>query len=198
MDERDFVYRGEKVCRYFADNLRETAEYTRDYYSNRLKVVKAADQPFENSPHGIIKHLCHEKMNTVENCVDIYMQFLPPGQASGKHRHLAEEVFFVVEGEGYDLHWDVSFAVDVKFTWSWAEEPRRFDWKRGDFVYIPPYVMHKHFNADPKNPARIIAVHNRILKAMGAAWYEQIESYEGYDPNEDPRDALKRYGLRAA
>ena len=104
---------------------------------------------------------------------------------------------FVVEGEGYDLHWDVNFAVDVKFTWSWAEEPRRFNWKRGDFVYIPPYVMHKHFNSDPKNPARIIVVHNRILKAMGAAWYEQIETYEGYDPKEDPKDALKRLGLAA-
>ena len=196
MDERDVIALGDKVCSFYRENLEETAAYVEDYYNNRLKVVKNRDMPFENSPHGILKHMIHEKMNTVENCVDIYMQFLLPGQASGKHRHLAEEVFFVIEGAGYDLHWDVSFSVDEKFSWDWEEEPKKFEWKRGDFVYIPPYVMHKHFNPDPDNPARIIVIHNRVLKAMGAAWYEQIEPYEGYDPDEDPRDILKRHGIR--
>ena len=196
MDEREMIVQGDATCNFYNENIAETAAYVEDYYKNRLKVVKGKDMPFENSPQGILKHMIHEKMNTVENCVDIYMQFLPPGQASGKHRHLAEEVFFVAEGEGYDLHWDVSFSVDIKFSWSWAEEPKKFEWKRGDFVYIPPYVMHKHFNANPDNPARIIVIHNRILKAMGAAWYEQIEPYEGYDPKQDPRDLLKKYGMR--
>ena len=190
------IVQGDAVCNFYRENIAETAAYVEDYYTNRLKVVKGRDMPFENSPQGILKHMIHEKMNTVENCVDIYMQFLPPGQASGKHRHLAEEVFFVAEGEGYDLHWDVNFSVDIKFTWGWAEEPKKFEWKRGDFVYIPPYVMHKHFNASPDNPARIIVIHNRILKAMGAAWYEQIQPYEGYDPKQDPRDLLKKYGMR--
>ena len=196
MDERDTITLGEARCNFFKENLAETAAYVADYYSNRPKVIKAKDMPFENSPHGILKHMIHEKMNTVENCVDIYMQFLPGGWASGKHRHLAEEVFFVAEGEGYDLHWDVSFSVDVKFTWDWAKEPKKFEWKRGDFVYIPPYVAHKHFNSDPDNPARIIVCHNRILKAMGAAWYEQLEPYDGYDPAADPIELLEQAGMR--
>lgn len=196
MDERDTIVKGDAVCDFYNENIAETAAYVEDYYNNKLKVVKAADMPFENSPQGILKHMIHEKMNTVENCVDIYMQFLPPGQASGKHRHLAEEVFFVAEGEGYDLHWDVDFHVDIKFTWEWQKEPKKFEWKQGDFVYIPPYVEHKHFNADPDKPARIIVIHNRILKAMGAAWYEQLEPYEGYNPDEDPRELLEKYGMR--
>jgi mannose-6-phosphate isomerase-like protein (cupin superfamily) len=196
VDEKDTIALGDARCDFYKQNLAETAAYIEDYYSNRLKVVKAKDMPFENSPHGILKHMIHEKMNTVENCVDIYMQFLPGGWASGKHRHLAEEVFFVAEGEGYDLHWDVSFSVDVKFSWEWAPEPKKFEWKRGDFVYIPPYVAHQHFNADPKNPARIIVCHNRILKAMGAAWYEQLEPYDGYDPDADPIELLKQHGFR--
>ena len=126
MDERETIITGDKTCNFYSENLVETAAYVEDYYSNKLKVVKAADMPFENSPHGILKHMIHEKMNTVENCVDIYMQFIPGGMASGKHRHLAEEVFFVAEGEGYDLHWDVNFSVDIKFTWEWEEEPKKF------------------------------------------------------------------------
>ena len=50
----------------------------------------------------------------------------------------------------------------------------------GDFVYIPPYCMHKHFNADPNNEARIIVINSRIVKAMGFDWIEQIEAAEGY------------------
>lgn len=196
MDERDTIVKGNEVCSFYSENIAETAAYVEDYYSNKLKVVKSAEMPFENSPQGILKHMIHEKMNTVENCVDIYMQFLGAGQASGKHRHLAEEVFFVAEGEGYDLHWDVDFQVDIKFTWEWQKEPKKFEWKQGDFVYIPPYVEHKHFNANPDKPARIIVIHNRILKAMGAAWYEQLEPYEGFNPDDDPKDLLEKFGFR--
>jgi quercetin dioxygenase-like cupin family protein len=196
VDERDTIVKGNEVCSFYSENIAETAAYVEDYYSNKLKVVKSAEMPFENSPQGILKHMIHEKMNTVENCVDIYMQFLGAGQASGKHRHLAEEVFFVAEGEGYDLHWDVDFQVDIKFTWEWQKEPKKFEWKQGDFVYIPPYVEHKHFNANPDKPARIIVIHNRILKAMGAAWYEQLEPYEGFNPDDDPKDLLEKFGFR--
>ncbi|MDA0238552.1 MAG: cupin domain-containing protein [Proteobacteria bacterium] len=196
MDERDVITKGDKVCNFYSENLAETAAYVEDYYQNKLKVVKGHDMPFENSPQGLLKHMVHEKMDTVENCVDIYMQFIPGGMASGKHRHLAEEVFFVAEGEGYDLHWDVNFSVDVDFSWSWEKEPKKFEWKRGDFVYVPPYVEHKHFNKSETETARIVVVHNRILKAMGAAWYEQLEPYDGYTPSEDPIALLEKYGVR--
>ena len=51
---------------------------------------------------------------------------------------------------------------------------------QGDFVYIPPYCIHKHFNADPNNEARIVVINSRIVKAMGFDWVEQIEEAEGY------------------
>ena len=48
--------------------------------------------PFERSADGLIKHLMHRKMNTREMCVEAYMQFLKPGERSGKHRHMWEEL----------------------------------------------------------------------------------------------------------
>jgi uncharacterized RmlC-like cupin family protein len=93
---------------------------------------------------------------------------------------LSEEVFFVVEGSGYDLHWDVKFDCHDKMEFEWAAEPQKFEWKMGDFVYIPPYCAHKHFNADPKNEARIIVMNSRIVKPMGFDWFEQLENAEGY------------------
>ena len=152
----------------------------RKEYDARMNVVKSSEMPLERSPDGLIKHIINEKMNTKEYCLDIYMQFLPGGKASGKHRHLSEEVFYVVEGQGYDLHWDVKFDCKDVMEFEWEAEPRKFEWKQGDFVYIPPYCAHQHFNADPANEARIIVVNSRIVKAMGFDWFEQIEDAKGY------------------
>ena len=158
----------------------EVSRRFREDYKNRLNVVKASQMPFERSPDGLIKHIIHEDMNTKECCLDIYMQFFAPGQASGKSRHLSEEIMFVVEGSGYDLHWDVKFDCKETIEFTWSETPKRFDWKQGDFVYIPPYCGHKRFNGDPANEARVIVVNSRIVKPMGFDWFEQLERAEGF------------------
>jgi gentisate 1,2-dioxygenase len=178
-DESRAARAGSKTSDFYAEAL-AASERFREEYESRRNVVKSADMPFEDSPDGRIKHLVHPALHTKECCVDIYMQFLAAGQASGKHRHLAEEVFYVVEGRGYDLHWDVRFDCRDKFVWEWESEPKRFDWQQGDFVYIPPYVIHQHFNADAVQEARIIVVTNRILKEMGFDWFDQLEPAAGY------------------
>ena len=101
-------------------------------------------------------------MNTKECCLDVYMQFLPGGKASGKHRHLSEEVIYVVEGKGYDLHWDVKFDVHELMEFTWEEEPKRYDWEQGDFIYIPPYCAHKRFNTSAIE-ARVVVINSRIM-----------------------------------
>ncbi len=164
---------------FYAQALKASEQF-RNQYKDRLNVVKASQMPLERSPQGLIKHIINEQMNTKECCIEMYQQFLPPGKASGKHRHLSEEIFYVVEGRGYDLHWDVLFDCNHLMEFTWEEEPKRFDWAQGDFVYIPPYCTHKHFNAAPDNEARIIVINSRIVKAMGFDWCEQIEEAEGY------------------
>ncbi len=101
--------------------------------------------PWERSPDGLIKHLIHRNMNTPELCVEAYMLFLKEGERSGKHRHMWEELAFVVEGEGYDLHWDMMFDCQDKFIWEWDAEPKKFEWKQGDYIYVPPYTNHQSF-----------------------------------------------------
>lgn len=164
---------------FYAEALKASREFRKEY-DGRMNIVKASEMPFERSPNGLIKHIINEKMNTKECCLDIYMQFLPPGKASGKHRHLSEEVLYVIEGEGYDLHWDVRFDCHDKMEFDWETEPKKFEWKPGDFIYIPPYCAHKHFNASATNEARIISCTSRIVKPMGFDWFEQLENAEGF------------------
>ena len=137
--------------------------------------VFAEDQEWEDSPQGRLKHLVNDHMGTREFALDMYMQVIEPGQHSGKHRHFSEEVLYVLEGEGYDLHWDPQFSVDVAYTWAWADEPKRFEWEAEDFIVIPPYVTHQHF-ASPDTLVRFVSATVRIVKAMGFDGLEQVES----------------------
>lgn len=164
---------------YYEEGLKESTKF-REEYKKRKVVIKAEEMPGDDCPQGHIKHVVNEKMDTAECALDVYIQTLPPGGCSGKHRHIAEEIFFVLEGKGYDLHWDADFDLKDEYSWNWAEEPKRFEWEEGDFVYIPPYTTHQHFNADREKPARIIAATNRVVKFLGFDWLEQVEPAPDY------------------
>ena len=177
LEERDAAHVGSKTANFRTEDIANSAEY-RKAYEFAASVVAPEDQPFENSPDGLIKHLVHEKMNTREHCVDAYMQFIQPGSRTGKHRHMWEEVIFVAEGSGYDLHWDVKFDCLEKYEWDWETEPKKSEWTRGDFIYIPPFSIHQHFNTGTSE-ARLIVISNRIVKAMGFNWLDQVEKAPG-------------------
>ena len=167
---------GNQTCNWRAEELIKSEEFRKEYAS-RPNVVTAEEMPWERSPDGLIKHLIHRNMNTPELCCEAYMLFLKAGERSGKHRHMWEEVIFVVEGSGYDLHWDMKFDCLDAFKWEWAEEPRKFEWKRGDYIYIPPFTTHQHFAAEG---ARLIMMSNRIVKEMGFDWFDQVEKAPGF------------------
>jgi len=132
---------------------------------------------------GLLKHLLNEQMHTRMETVDAYMQVIPPGSRSGKHRHLAEECLYVVEGHGYDLHQDCDVEIVDTYRWQPQSEIKRFEWEAGDVIYIPPCTIHQHFNADAARPARLISCTNRIYKNCGLNDLEQIEDAPEYDPN---------------
>jgi gentisate 1,2-dioxygenase len=179
-DEKAKAKATELTANFYREGLEESKQFRKDYKEIYKNLIKASEMPLERSPDGLIKHIVNEKMKTMEMCVDIYMQFIEGGSRSGKHRHLSEEIFYVLEGSGYDLHWDVMFDCKDEFEWSWETEPKKFEWKQGDFIYIPPYVTHQHFNGDSKNEARIMVINSRIVKKMGFDWFEQLENAPGF------------------
>lgn len=150
--------------------------------TGRKKIITPKDMPWEMSRQGILKHLINERMNTRMETVDAYMQIIPPGSRSGKHRHLAEECLYVLEGFGYDLHQDCDVEITDDYHWKPQEEVKRFDWEAGDVIYVPPNTIHQHFNGDPRRPARLISSINRIFKHCGLNDLEQLEDAPEYRP----------------
>ena len=150
--------------------------------AKRKKIVRPDDMVWEMSRQGLLKHLINEQMNTRMDTVDAYMQIIPPGSKSGKHRHLAEECLYVLEGQGYDLHQDCDVEITDTYHWTPQAEVKRYEWEAGDVIYIPPNTIHQHHNASAEKPVRLISVINRIFKACGLNDLEQIENAPEYDP----------------
>jgi quercetin dioxygenase-like cupin family protein len=150
--------------------------------AKRKKIVRPEDMPWEMSRQGLLKHLINEGMNTRMETVDAYMEIIPPGSRSGKHRHLAEECVYVLEGHGYDLHQDCDVEITDTYHWKPQAEIKRYEWEAGDVIYIPPNTIHQHFNASADKPARLISATNRIYKACGLNDLEQLEDCPEYDP----------------
>ncbi|WP_454855603.1 cupin domain-containing protein [Rhizobium binxianense] len=164
--------------------------------SRRKKIVKPQEMPWEMSRQGLLKHLINENMNTRMETVDAYMQIIPPGSRSGKHRHLAEECVYVLEGCGYDIHQDCDVEITDSFEWVPRKETKRFEWEAGDVIYIPPNTIHQHFNLQPDRPVRLISATNRIFKQIGLNTLDQLEDAPEFDPRVTLTDGIVREYLR--
>ena len=163
----------------------------------RKKILHPEDMPWELSPQGLLKHLLNEAMNTRMETVDAYMLIIPPGSRSGKHRQLAEECLYVLEGRGYDLHQDCDVEITDTYHWRPQDEVKRYEWEAGDVIYVPPNTIQQHFNADAERPVRLISVVNRIYKACGLNDLEQLENAPEYVPNTAVIPELVESFLRA-
>lgn len=172
-----------------------TARKTRgNYYQQALKevlrekarlakvpdVIPSETMSREDSPQGRILHLLNHKMGTKARGVELYLQEIPAGGRSGKHRHMSEELVFVLSGKGHDLHWDVEVTMSERVEWKIDEKPRRFDWEEGDAVLIPVNTVHKHFNDDAEKPALIICATSPIYRYLGYHDLEQLEPCPEY------------------
>ncbi|NMH96901.1 cupin domain-containing protein [Pseudonocardia acidicola] len=181
-DETGAWIAGADTVATYAEQLARAAEApVRD--AERRKVLHPQDMPWEMSRQGLLKHLINADLNTRMQTVDAYMQIIPGGSRSGRHRHLAEECLYVLEGRGYDLHQDCDVEITDTYHWKPREEVQRFDWEAGDVIYVPPNTIHQHVNADPERPARLISAINRVYRYCGLDDLEQLEDAPEYDPS---------------
>jgi len=192
-DETQKWIAGEEAAPLYA-HLLEDAETAPARNAGKRKILHPSDLPWELWRQGLLKHLLNEELNARLQTVDAYIQIIPTGSRSGKHRHLAEEVLYVLEGQGYDLHQDCDVEITDVYYWKPQDEVKRFEWEAGDVIYVPPNTIHQHFNADPERPVRLISCINRIFKHSGLNDLEQIEDAPEYDPSVVlDSDTIRRY-----
>lgn len=144
---------------YYLKLLTEQTKW-RDAVSH---VIKDKDRPWENTRFGRVKYFVSPAFPGGLMLYDCFTQEIPPGSRSGKHTHVSEEVHFILEGKGYDVHDGV-----------------RHDWEKGDLVCIPINTTHQHFNSDPRNPAKYVAIQSRLYHYIGHGGFHHLEDCPEY------------------
>jgi quercetin dioxygenase-like cupin family protein len=76
---------------------------------------------------------------------------LAPGGNSVRHRHTTEAVIYIVKGRGYSI---INYE---------GQPEERIDWEEGSLISPPVWAWHQHFNADPNEPARYLAIQDTGL-----------------------------------
>jgi quercetin dioxygenase-like cupin family protein len=104
------------------------------------RVIQAADRAWEDTRHGKIKFYLDRWIEAAARGLDLMAQEIAPGERSGEHRHIFEELLLVGKGRGYDLH-----------------EGTRHSWEAGDLICVPPMIVHQHVN-DGNDTAQLISV----------------------------------------
>ena len=76
----------------------------------------------------------------------IHLQEFAPGGTSQRHGHVNEAVFYILDGEGTEVHDGVSY-----------------DWESGDIAIVHNNCVHQHFNRSTDKPARALVMKTRPM-----------------------------------
>lgn len=144
------------------------------------KVLPRTATPFVWTPFGLTRQIAGEGVPLRIRGVDAYLHEIPAGSRSGKRWRMPDEVAYVLEGEGYDLHWDVEAEIDDQYYARIAKEPVRWDWKAGDVVWTPHNTIVQRFSTGAGS-ARLIAATNRAYHLLGYTRVHYFEQAPEYD-----------------
>ena len=85
-----------------------------------------------------------------------------------------DEVYYVIEGGGYALQWEVEAEIAEKYYARVALEPKRYEITQGDTLYVPQNHVCQIFAADG-TPLRLFNAQNRVFKHLG---YDHVHFME--------------------
>ena len=122
------------------------------------RVRKAKDIKFRDGPQTYSRHYVEPK-DGITQTFHLHLEEYSPGGRSQKHGHVNEAAFYILDGEGYEVHDGV-----------------RYDWKAGDIAIVHNNCVHQHFNASKTNPARALVIKTKpMYMFMNMLFQHQVE-----------------------
>ncbi len=109
------------------------------------RVVKGKELRFQDGPQSFSKHFI-EPPDGVTQTLHIHLEEYAPGGRNGKHGHVNEAAFYILDGTGYEIHDNI-----------------RYDWQAGDVAVVHSNCVHQHFNADASKPARALVIKSKPM-----------------------------------
>ncbi len=109
------------------------------------RVRKGKEIKFVDGPQTYSRHYVEPK-DGITQMFHLHLEEYAPGGKSQKHGHVNEAAFYILDGEGYEIHDGV-----------------RYDWQAGDVAIVHNNCVHQHFNASPDKPARALVIKTKPM-----------------------------------
>ncbi len=158
------------------------AEYNLSQELKRLRsqprVRKGSQLDFHGGPQHWNKDYIEPK-DGIGQTLHIHLEEWAPGGVSQRHGHVNEAVFYILDGEGTEVHDGISY-----------------DWESGDVAIVHNNCVHQHFNRSPEKPARALVMKTKPMylfmnmlfqKTIVPSAKTPTPGGEGYVPREDPQ-----------
>jgi quercetin dioxygenase-like cupin family protein len=113
-----------------------------------LRKMELPERPWRNNRGQYFDLGGYEVLNA-------HLAELKPGTPSVRHRHTTEAYLYVVKGHGFSVI-------------NYEGEPEEIvEWSEGTLFAPPRWAWHQHFNLDPDDTSRYLAVQDTgLLKTM--------------------------------
>jgi gentisate 1,2-dioxygenase len=122
------------------------------------RVRRGREHKFVDGPQTFSRHYVEPK-DGITQTFHLHLEEWGPGAKSQKHGHVNEAAFYILDGEGYEIHDGV-----------------RYDWKAGDVAIVHNNCVHQHFNASPTMPARALVMKTKpMFMLMNMLFQKLIE-----------------------
>ncbi len=147
LDEKRTKMYHNKKDRVFVRGIQ--GEYNVQQELDRLRAVprvrKAKGNSFIDGPQCFSRHYIEPK-DGITQTFHMHLEEYAPGASSQKHGHVNEAAFYILDGEGYEIHDGI-----------------RYDWKAGDIAIVHNNCVHQHFNASTDKPARALVIKTKPM-----------------------------------
>jgi mannose-6-phosphate isomerase-like protein (cupin superfamily) len=143
------------------------------------RVRKAGEIKFVDGPQAYSRHYVEPK-DGISQLFHLHLEEYGPGGKSQKHGHVNEAAFYILDGEGYEVHDGI-----------------RYDWEAGDIAIVHNNCVHQHFNASNEKPARALVLKTKPMYLfMNMLFQKQVEPRhtepapggEGFTAREEEHD----------
>jgi quercetin dioxygenase-like cupin family protein len=122
------------------------------------RVRKGSEIKFNDGPQAYSRHYVEPK-DGITQTFHLHLEEYGPGGKSQKHGHVNEAAFYILDGEGYEVHDGI-----------------RYDWKAGDVAIVHNNCVHQHFNASATKPARALVIKTKPMYIfMNMLFQQQVE-----------------------
>jgi quercetin dioxygenase-like cupin family protein len=122
------------------------------------RVRKGSKLRFTDGPQTFSRHYVEPK-DGISQLFHLHLEEYAPGGRSQKHGHVNEAAFYILDGEGYEVHDGI-----------------RYDWKAGDVAIVHNNCVHQHFNASQTKPARALVLKTKpMFMFMNMLFQHQVE-----------------------